>query len=101
MWQHVFGHVRFGDLDSEFEQLAAYSRSAPPGIASTHHADQIMHLLRQGGSPMLPAPDFPNPIELRTLLEQGNTGKERGETVVRCSGRAGCKYADSSVVLAQ
>ena len=30
--QHVFGNGRFGDLDSEFEQLAVYSRSAHIGL---------------------------------------------------------------------
>jgi hypothetical protein len=54
--------MRFGDRDSEFEQLAVYSCSTPQGIVVTHHPDQItLWFLNRGGFPVRPDTASPNP----------------------------------------
>src|SRR3954451_12263880 len=72
MSQHVFSNSRFGDVDSEFEQLTVYSWSTPHGIVATHHPDQITNLLRHSGASGLPAPDFPSPVQTKALAMPGD-----------------------------
>jgi len=67
MSHHVLGDGRFGDLDTEFEQLAVNARCTPHRIVSAYLPDQVGNFLRHGGAPGLPTPDFPSPKETKAL----------------------------------
>jgi hypothetical protein len=72
MAQHVLGDSWLGDFDPEFEPLAVDTWSAPKGIVTTQHSNQITNLLRHRRAPKLSTPDFPSPEKTKPFAMPGN-----------------------------
>src|SRR3954471_714970 len=64
---HVLGDSRFGDLDSEFQQLAVNAWGTPAWVVPAHDPNQIPHLLWHSGPSWLALSDFPTPEESEAL----------------------------------
>jgi hypothetical protein len=58
-FDHIFGHTRLSDIDSELEQLSVDPRRPPQRIGDAHLADKLAYLRYSWSAttaPRLPAP---------------------------------------------
>jgi hypothetical protein len=72
MSEHVFGDRCLGNVDSEFEQLAMYSRGSPEKIISAHGADEFANILRNPRSSRFTMTTFPSPKQSVSLAMPTN-----------------------------
>src|SRR5665647_363922 len=62
---HILGHARLADIDTELEQFAMDPRCAPQRIGNAHFADQLADLQRHN-RPATTASRLPTPIRPET-----------------------------------
>src|SRR5215469_10766385 len=67
MTDHIFRDRRFGNLDTQFHQLAANARCSPDNVLEAHGSNQLTGLFRQCRPSWLAAANLPGPIPPESL----------------------------------
>lgn len=66
MPEHVFGHFRFGNLDSKHQEFLMHARRAPEGVVLGNAPEEISHIPRDPWPAAAPRSGSPSTVEPET-----------------------------------